>query len=119
MSISPLASNSRSKSPCRAKRSSMWSRNGTEVQTFASPFPSIARESLIWVSLVTLSRGAFLAMGSPPIHELARLSAEQRLFQADAHRFPVRLQPLHPRNPHDILAKPLQPRCGKIDDGRF
>src|SRR6185436_3093203 len=49
---SPLASTFRSKAPCRAKSSSMWSRNPTPVCQLPWPLPSRLSSRRIWVSRV-------------------------------------------------------------------
>src|SRR5215813_2742199 len=51
---SPLHVTSRSKSPWRANSSSMWSRNGTPVETALLPSPS--RSSLRWMSVSLVAR---------------------------------------------------------------
>src|SRR5204862_8276744 len=49
---SPLASTLRSKAPCRAKSSSMWSRKPTPVCQLPWPLPSRFNSRRIWVSRV-------------------------------------------------------------------
>src|SRR4051812_26181061 len=53
--MSPSASTSRSKRPCRAKRMSMWSKNGIFVRTLLWPAPSMLRARRMLVSVVRRS----------------------------------------------------------------
>src|SRR5258705_6784710 len=67
-SRSPFALSVRSKRPCTAKSSSMWSRNGSPVSTLARPEPSSLNRTCTSVSLVWRTRRAPRAAGitAPP-----------------------------------------------------
>src|ERR1700716_2027626 len=67
-SVSPVALSVRSKRPCTANSSSMWSRNGSPVRTLALPAPSSTNRTCTFVSLVRRARRARRAAGisTPP-----------------------------------------------------
>src|SRR6202158_5605643 len=66
--MSPLALSVRSKRPCTANSSSMWSRNGSPVRTLAVPAPSSTKRTCTFVSFVRRARRARRAAGisAPP-----------------------------------------------------
>src|SRR5690349_14289159 len=70
VSRSPLASTFKPRRPCRASRSSMWSRKPTPVAALASP-PSRSSESRICVSAVSRCLSAVLVILRPNHRRLA------------------------------------------------
>src|SRR6266566_3312613 len=82
--MSPVAFSVRSKSPCTANSSSMWSRNGSPVRTLALPEPSSVKRTCTSVSFVLRARRAPRAAG---------ISAPPRSY-ACLHRCPVKTHAL-------------------------
>src|SRR5437773_3956118 len=89
--MSPVAFSVRSKSPCTANSSSMWSRNGSPVRTLALPVPSSVKRTCTSVSFVLRARRAPRAAGRAP--RAAGISAAPRSC-ASLHRCAVKTHAL-------------------------